>query len=347
MDWIYVDGGYGEGGGQIIRTALSLSALTGQPVEFYNVRANRGKPGLQPQHLTAVKAAAALCDARTQGDSVGSVGFRFQPQAPVRPGEYGFDIGTAGAATLVAQTLLIPLVHAERPSRLALTGGTHVPHSPPEEYLETIYSAILRRAGADVRIRYEEAGFYPKGGGRIEASIQPAAELNPIDWTERGKLRSLTAYVVTSSLPPHVAERGEKTILQWMKSVGRQARIVRRDLPSRGPGAAVTLVAECEGGWGGFSGIGERGKPMEQVAEEPCEAFMNWWKSGATCDERLADQLVLPMALSPGVSRWSSPRLTQHLRTVFWLARQFLPIEYAFAEEDGRTRVTMKGCALR
>lgn len=344
---VEIDGSTGEGGGQILRTSLSLSALTGRPVEFFNVRAKRTKPGLQPQHLTAVRIAAALCDARLVGDAVGSTHFTFTPQSPPKPDRYRFDIGTAGATPLVVQTALVPLSGLSGGSHLTVTGGTHVPHAPTADYLETVYLPVLRQAGIDAAFRYVNAGYYPKGGGLVEADILGGSVPQPLDLTERGKLKRLKAFVVTSSLPGHVAERGVAALEKYLKGVGRTAKVEVRDKSSPGVGASVLLVAECENGWAGFTGMGERGKPMERVAEEPCEAFMDWWKSGAACDEHLADQLALPLALADGESRWTTPTLTEHLRTVLWAAEQFLPIEYALEERpDGTGQVTLRGHPL-
>jgi RNA 3'-terminal phosphate cyclase (ATP) len=347
-DTILIDGSYGEGGGQILRTSLSLAAMTGQAVEVVNVRAGRTKPGLQPQHLTSVRAAAALCDAELQGDSVGSTRLLFRPQTPPRPDRYRFEIGTAGATTLVAQTVLLPLAHAAADAHVTVAGGTHVPHAPPAEYLEAVYLPALRRAGLDVRFAYPRAGFFPKGGGEVEIEIRAASPAHPLDFTERGKLRSLTAFVVTAELPEHVADRGAAAVEEALRRVGRKATIERRDRPSHSPGAAVVLAAECDGGFGGFTALGHRGKPMEQVAEEACAAFMAWWKSGAPCDEHLADQLVLPMALAAGESRWTTATVTQHLRTVLWVTQQFLPIEASLDEQpDGGGTVTLRGVGER
>jgi RNA 3'-terminal phosphate cyclase (ATP) len=339
---ITIDGSFGEGGGQIIRTSLSLSAITGQPVEVVNVRARRTKPGLQPQHLTAVRAAASLCAARMEGDAVGSTRFAFHPQAPVQPGAYRFDIGTAGATGLVVQTVLLPLALADGPSEVIVTGGTHVPHAPPADYVETTYLPALRLADIEAEFRYDRAGFYPRGGGEVRLTVSGSATPIPFDLSERGKSTDLTAYVVTSSLAEHVAERGTAAIQQFMKGVGRKVEIVPRDLPSPGTGAAVVLVTRCEGGLAGFSAIGERGKPMEKVATQPCEEFMAWWKNGAACDEHLADQLVLPAALARGESRWSTSQVTEHLRTVVWVVRQFLPVEATIEDQpNGLSRVSV------
>ncbi len=342
---IAIDGSYGEGGGQVIRTSLSLAAITGQAVEFRNVRARRSKPGLQPQHLAAVRAAASLCAAELEGDAVGSSRVRFRPQAPVAAGNYRFEIGTAGATNLVAQTVLLPLSTAGAPSTVRITGGTHVPHSPPAEYLEAVYLPALRRADLEAEISYERLGFYPRGGGYLLLHISPSPLLplspSALDLTDRGKLRDLTAYIVTAGLPDHVAERGAATVERYMKSIGRTVRIERRDRPSLSAGAAVILAAEGEGGLAGFTSLGERGKPMEKVAEQACDEFLAWWKTGAAMDEHLADQLVLPLALAPGESRWTTPTVTEHLRTVLWVTQHFLPIRFTLEEPPNAPAVVM------
>ncbi len=327
---IIIDGSYGEGGGQIIRTCLSLSAITGQEFEILNIRAGRAKPGLQPQHLASVNAAAMICAAETVGASAGSQRLVFSPKHPVTPGDYRFDIGTAGASTLVFQTVFLPLALAPDGSRPAITGGTHVPHSPPVEYVEDVYlQAVERMGGMSGHVSYLTAGFYPRGGGRLNAWIGGGAPQWPIAMSERGDLRTLKAYIVTARLPQHVLDRGAATVEKVMKGVGRKVEIEKREKDSPGPGAAVVLTAWCDGGFAGFTTIGIQGKPMEQVAEETCQQLMKWWKTEASCDERLADQLALPASLVQGESRWSTPRVTEHLRTVLWAVRQFLPIEYA------------------
>lgn len=341
-DLIQVDGSSGEGGGQIIRTSLSLSVITGRAIAISNIRARRTKPGLQPQHLTAVRAAAALCDAKLSGDSVGSAFLSFEPQAATKAGEYRFDIGTAGATPLVVQTVLMPLALATGASQVTVTGGTHVPHAPPAEYLEMVYLPALRRAGLDVSMSYSTAGFYPRGGGQIDIAIRPSAAPTPLDLSDRGKLESLRACIVTSNLPDHVAERGEATVDRAIKAVGRKVVIERRQMPSPGTGAAVVVAAQCQNGLAAFSSIGELRRPMEKVAEAPCREFMRWWKSDAACDEHLADQLVLPMAFATGPSRWTTPTVTEHLRTVLEVVQQFLPLQVAIEEgADGLGTVSL------
>lgn len=341
---VQIDGSFGEGGGQIIRTSLSLAAITGRVVEISNIRARRSKPGLQPQHVTAVRAAAKLCGAELSGDRVGSTHLWFGPRTPIQPGDYHFDIGTAGATGLVAQTVLVPLTRAAGTSKVTITGGTHVPHAPAADYIEAVYVPVLQRAGLDLAFSYPGAGFYPRGGGKVDLEVRAPALPAALDLTDRGKLKSLRAFIVTSNLPGHVAERGAAMVEKSMKAVGRSVAIEQREKPSPSTGAAVVIVAECENGFGAFTGLGERGRPMEKVAESPCEEFMRWWKSGAACDEHLADQLVLPMSLARGESRWTTAEITEHLRTVLWLTEQFLPITYRLdPQDDGCHQVVLQG----
>lgn len=348
---VAVDGAFGEGGGQIIRTSVSLAALTGRPVEIANVRARRSRPGLQAQHLTAVRAAAALCDAELHGADLGSQFLRFVP-GPLSPdNQFRFDVAearggaSAGATGLVAQTLLVPM--ATLPSgqaTAAILGGTHVPMAPPADYIEAVYLPLLQRMGLDASFRYDRAGFYPRGGGSIAIEIAGGRLQQAIDCTERGRLKNLRAFIVTSQLPDHVAARGEETVLKALKGYGVPIATEIRSLPSHGPGAAVVIVAECENGRGGWTGLGERGKPMERVAEEAVRDFQRWFASGAGVDMHLADQLALPCALIPQESRWTTPEITDHLRTVLFVAAQFLPIDYALeAQEDGSGLVRVHG----
>ena len=346
---IEIDGSYGEGGGQIVRTSVALAAITGKAVRVYNVRAGRTKPGLHPQHRMAVLAAAEICDAEVKGVEVGSVQFSFTPRIPPQGQAYEFDIGTAGATGLVFQTVFLPLTIHGAEARFSIRGGTHVPHAPPLDYVAGVYLSALRQAGISGRVSYGPAGFYPEGGGVVLGSAG-IGSLSAFALQERGKLRSLTAHIVTSRLPSHVAERGEKVVLDFMKGIGRKIAIERHDSGelARSTGAAVVLTAECEGGFAGFTSLGERGKPMEKVAEQACDEFMKWWKTGAAVDEHLADQLVLPMSLVPEESRWTTPAVTEHFRTVLWVVEHFLPVSHRIEHPESIPAViTFKGAAWK
>ncbi len=345
---VTIDGSYGEGGGQILRTSLTLSVLTGRPVEITKIRAGRSKPGLQPQHLASVRAAAAISAADLDGTEAGSTRLRFNPQASATPGSYHFEIGTAGAVTLVAQTILLPLALAPAPSHVTITGGTHVPHAPTMEYLAEVYGSLLAEHGLRAVFATPNAGFFPRGGGQLDLQIKPTAELTPLIRTERGAMRSLTAKIVTARLPPDVAARGEAEVRKRLRLPGGELRVETHASASPGPGAAVVLIADCEGSRAGFSAIGARGKPMEAVGAEACDAFETWRRSGAACEEHLADQLALPMALIPAVSRWTTSRVTEHLRTMLWVLPQFLPVEAALEEnKDGSGTVRLLGVSVR
>ncbi|HLK56852.1 MAG TPA: RNA 3'-terminal phosphate cyclase [Chthonomonadaceae bacterium] len=348
-----IDGAYGEGGGQIIRTSMSLAAITGRAIELKHIRARRSRPGLQAQHLTAVRAMAAFCHGILQGDTLDSQQLRFDPGTV----EYGpasdftFDVAearggaSAGATGLVAQTLFVPMFLLEYVTpRVTILGGTHVPMSPTADYLQHVYVPALCKMGLLGSFNSDRAGFFPRGGGAIRIIADSGVPTTPIDWTERGRMQSLRVTIVTSQLPEHVAARGEETVLKELKGYGVPVTVEKRDLPSHGAGAAVVITAACERGMSGFTSLGERGKPMERVALEAVRDFKKWFASGAPVDEHLADQLVLPCALMPYESRWTTPVITDHLRTVLWTAQQFLPIEYTLEERgDGSGLVTLRG----
>ena len=355
---IAIDGAFGEGGGQIIRTSVSLAAITGRAVEIVNIRARRSKPGLQAQHLTSVRAAGALCDATLYGAELGSQFLRFIPGAKAQADSFRFDVAearggaSAGATGLVAQTLLVPLaflpafVGGSSPIlRASILGGTHVPMSPTADYIEGVYLPLLRRLGLEVTMRSVKAGFFPRGGGEIALELRGGSLNTPIDLTQRGRLQTLRAIVTTSQLPDHVADRAEEVFRKELKGYGVPVQVEKRSLDSNGAGAAVLLIAEYQNGEGGWVSLGERGKSMERVAADAIRGFQNWQGGSAATDEHLADQLVLPCALIAGESRWTTPLVTDHLRTVLFVAQQFLPIEYALEEQaGGGGLVILRGC---
>jgi RNA 3'-terminal phosphate cyclase (ATP) len=347
---VWIDGAYGEGGGQIIRTSVSLAALTGRPIEIANIRARRSKPGLQAQHLTSVRAAARLCGAELTGDTLGSQWLRFAPGAVAQQKEFAFDVAearggaSAGATGLVAQTVLAPLAHLCRePVGVTVEGGTHVPMSPAADYIEAVYLPMLARLGVRAQLSLRKAGFFPKGGGEVRLEIEPIETLQGLECVERGRLKRLRVFIVTAELPEHVAERGRDALHKTLKGYGVPVEYELRALKSHGAGAAIVLTAECAVGMGGWTALGERGKPMERVAEEVLRGFQRWYAGVGATDEHLADQLALPCALIPAVSRWTTHEATEHLRTVLWLIQQFVPIEATLEPyADGSTLITMR-----
>ena len=338
---LIIDGSHGEGGGQTLRTSLTLAALTGRAVTLTRIRAGRDKPGLKAQHLAAVRAAAAVCAAATEGAELGSTQLSFTPHAPVASGVYHFDIGTAGAATLVMQTLLPLLALADGPSRVIVTGGTHVSFAPPAEHLTDVFLPIVTAHGLDAEITLGSFGFMPRGGGALTLTTPGSAHLRPFTLTERGPLQAITAHILTSGLPAEVGKRGAAAVEAALR--GLPLTVSVRDVPAPGTGATISLIAECEGSRAGFSALGQRGRPMEAVAGEACAALQDWLKTRAACEEHLADQLVLPAALAAGTSRWTTARVTDHLRTVLWVVPQFLEVETALTERgDGTGEIAVR-----
>jgi RNA 3'-terminal phosphate cyclase (ATP) len=342
---IVINGAYGEGGGQVLRTSLTLSALLGEPIRIENIRAKRRKPGLQAQHLTGVWAIAQVCDAELEGAELGSLALTLKPQSPPRSGEYAFDVaearkgGSAGATSLVFQTLLLPLAFAPGQSHLTLHGGTHVAWSPPFHYLKHVYLPTLARMGLEARVEVEKWGWYPIGGGQMTATIrgQEESHLSGLNLVERGELKRLWGISATSNLPAHIGQRQKKRAEGYLRKRGFAPQIEIVDAPSPGQGTVVFLVAEYEHTAAGFSSLGRRGKPAEKVAEEACREFIAYHQSGACLDKHLADQLILPLALASGPSAFTTCEITQHLLTNVWVVEQFLDVRFVVEGEAGQT----------
>lgn len=314
MDWIAIDGSQGEGGGQILRSALTLSLLTGRPVHLFNIRARRSKPGLRPQHLAAVRAARRISNARVEGDEIGSRELRFRPGA-VQPGRYHFDIGTAGSTSLVLQTVFLPLTRAGKRSQVTIIGGTHVPKSPCFHFLAWNWLTVLHTLGFDAIIEMDRAGFFPRGGGQIRATISPSKHIAPLVWLSRGRLLQVRGLSAAANLPEHVARRQRQRAVARLGARYPLNDIRKAALPAMGKGSVMLLLAECEHGRGCHFALGAPGKPAEVVADEAAEAMTEFLESDGCVDRFLADQLLLPLALAEGESRFRTERVTRHLLT--------------------------------
>lgn len=343
---IEIDGSQGEGGGQILRTALSLALVTGKSFRISRIRAGRAEPGLKPQHLAAVQAAARAGRARVEGDRQGSRELTFRPSGPPRPGDYTIDIGTAGAATLAAQTLIIPLALQQAPSHLRIIGGTHVTSSPSADFLLDVYLPALRRFGFQASGSYPMAGFYPSGGGLLDILITPGAAPQPVEMPDPGELHQIDAAAITANLPADVAERGVRRIRRALDSTRPAPNVFPVVALAPSPGAAVVLCCKGEAAVAGFSAVGRRGRPMERVADEAVDQYLSWRASGSSCDEHLADQLVLPAVLASGESCWSMPRASCHLETVISVASLFLDVTANLSEAGSRWEVRLTSAGL-
>ena len=324
-DRIVLDGSQGEGGGQILRTALTLSLLTGRPFRMVKIRANRDKPGLRPQHQKAVEAAAALGSAKVTGNAVGSRELMFTP-APWSPRDLVIDIGTAGSTSLVLQTLHLPLaLRSENPARLVLTGGTFNPKAPAFSFLDATWRAYLKAFGLPLTLNMSTAGFYPRGGGEIEALIDPATP-RAYTCTDRGPLRRLTGVAGVANLSDEIARRMRDRAIERLQDHGFAAEIDLVRWPSPGQGAALVLTVEHDGTIPAtFVGLGERGKPSEAVADDAVAELLAFEAvENAAVDPHSADQILLPLAFAPGRSEFTVSEVTEHLRTNAATIRAFL-----------------------
>ena len=324
-----IDGSYGEGGGQILRSTLTLAAVTGRTVRLTKIRANRSNPGLHPQHLTAVRAAAAVCNAELEGDALDSQDLTFAPQSPPKAGDYAFDVtevagrGSAGSVTLVLQTVLLPLALAEGKSTLTLRGGTAVPMSPPVPYIQKVYIPTLFELGVRARVDHRLWGFYPKGGGELFAEITGGVVLRGRVFGARGPLVRVEGLAFAANLPSHIPQRMTNRARSLLGDAEMETQIEPRHVPSPGTGTGLFLCTRYDPLPAGFLMLGRRGLPSEEVAEIACKGLFAHHKTGTVADMHLADQLVLPFALAEGPSRVTVSKVTRHLQTNVWVAHQF------------------------
>lgn len=329
MDLIHIDGSTGEGGGQILRTSLALSIVTGRPFVLNNIRARRAKPGLMRQHLTCVNAAAEISGAQAEGAELNSQRLAFTPGA-LRSGDYEFVIGSAGSSTLVLQTIWPALLFGEGVSRVVIKGGTHNPMAPPFHFLDLSYAPLMRRLGAPVQLRLKRHGFYPAGGGVIEAEISPAADtLSPFDLVERGERRASYAECLCAAIPRSIARRELEELrqqLHWDETQMRHGD-TRQD---EGPGNALMAILEYANVCEVFTRLGERGVSSEQVARSLAGEVRKYLAAESAVGPYLGDQWALPLALAVHrtgrAARYTCSPLTQHARTNFEVIEQFLPV---------------------
>lgn len=336
MNWIEIDGSHGEGGGQILRTALSLSMITGTPFSIERIRAGRRKPGLLRQHLTAVQAAAAVCGARVEGATPGSQHLRFEP-GPVRAGDYRHAIGSAGSCTLVLQTVLPALWFADGPSTLHITGGTHNPAAPPADFLVRSWQPLLQHMGVTLDIQLQRHGFYPAGGGEVSAATAPVANWQPLFLESRGEPQRMSAIGVVAGVPVSVAKRETRRAAGKLAQLHEELRVLPAD---EGPGNILMLVLEYPEVTEVFSACGERGVTAEAVADRAVRQARLFHDSGAAIGEHLADQLLLPMALA-GAGSFTTHILSPHLETNCKVIEMFLPVRFAFEEIGPRVLVSV------
>lgn len=325
---IKIDGSFGEGGGQILRSALGLSMYTGKAFTIENIRAGRKKPGLMRQHLTAVRAGREICGAKVEGDEIGSQTLTFRPGA-VKSGDYRFSIGTAGSCTLVLQAILPSLLTAKGGSRVTFEGGTHNPMAPPFHFLNEAFFRTLREMGVGIECSLGSYGFYPAGGGSFEVVITPAAELKQFELDERGELLEYEAKALVAKIPYKIAEEEIKIIrarLGWEAEAARALTV-----ESRGPGNIVMIKLVSERVTELFTGFGEKGLPLKVVANRAAGKVQRYLNSRAVVDEYLADQLLIPMALAGGGS-FTTHKPSMHTITNIEVIKQFMELDFECRE---------------
>ncbi|HMQ51083.1 MAG TPA: RNA 3'-terminal phosphate cyclase [Anaerolineae bacterium] len=331
---VVIDGSYGEGGGQILRTSLSLSIILKQPIRLKNIRTRRKTPGLAAQHLTAVRAAATICEATLTGDELGSTGLLFEPRAGAIPGIYHFDVtearpgGSAGAASLVLQTVLLPLAVAPGPSTVTVRGGTHVAWSPSFHYLAHVFLPMVAQLGFEAALDLEAWGWYPAGEGEIKAHLAGGALVretppNPA-WLRRGPLKAIEGLAVAANLPAHIPQRMVDRAQRRLAEAGQSAKLTAQRVRAVSAGAGLFLTAIYESSRAGFSALGRVGKVSEAVADEAVEALLDFHEQEVVLDRYLTDQLILPLVLTRYQGSVSTEILSEHTLTNIWVVRQFL-----------------------
>lgn len=340
--FIDIDGSVLEGGGQILRTSIALSAVTGRPIHIFNIRAKRSNPGLQAQHLTGVKAIAELCNAHVEGAYKGSMELKFIP-GKLRCGKFRFDIGTAGSISLVIQAILPVLIFAPCRCEVEITGGTDVHWSPPIDYVKNVMLPILSKLGIKAQVKVLRRGHYPRGGGHVVLTVEPIDYLRPIDEVEFGTIKEVRGISHCVKLPSHVAERQARSAKEFLRKHGIDVPIEieletyspNRD-PHLGPGSGIVLWAISDKGLiiGGDS-IGEKGKPAEKVGEEAARKLVEDLSTGMAFDRHMSDMLIPYIALAHGYSRIGVAKLTLHTITNMYIVEKILGVKFKYSGSEG------------
>jgi len=332
METVFIDGSTGEGGGQILRTSLALSCITGKSLHIENIRAARRNPGLAKQHLSCVRAVCQICSGQCRGDALKSSVLDFQP-GPVQSGDFRFDIGSAGSASLVIQTVLPALFLADKPSAVTVTGGTHNPLAPPFDFLSETFLPAIAAAGFRGNCKLIKHGFYPAGGGKITFDVQPWQKNTDriIDLCEPGKEPQIHARIYTAKLPSHIAQRQRKLLLQSGLNIRNIEHIEVAD--SDGPGNCA-MIRLCSGERTTvFTAFGMRGKRSEEVISEVVDLAEDFLASDAGIDRFLADQLLIYMAMAEAGS-YTTNELSSHLQTNMEVIKKFLPVNFSVEQQN-------------
>lgn len=329
---IKINGSYGEGGGQILRSALTLAAILGKQIHITNIRAGRKNPGLQPQHLTGVRAVAEICQGKLEGDELLSKEIKFVP-GDIKSGNYEFDVmkvkSSAGSTGMIFQQVAPVLSFAKEKSNLTLKGGTHVTWAPPIDYLAKVFLPTVFDMGFHAKIETINWGWYPMGQGEVKAQVHPIKDsLSPIQLDERGNLKRIWGVSAVCHLPMSIAERQKDQGYGRLKDKKFRSEIELLSVPGLGQGTFFFIVAEFENAIAGFSSLGKRGKPAEEVADDAVNEFLKYYKIKMAIEKHLGNQLILYMALAKGKSSFTVSEISNHILTNIWVVEQFLPVKF-------------------
>ncbi|RLI05871.1 RNA 3'-phosphate cyclase [Candidatus Bathyarchaeota archaeon] len=355
LEEVKIDGSILEGGGQILRVSTALSAVTSKPLKIFNVRVKRSPPGLRMQHITAIKAVAAVSDAWVEGLKVGSKEVSFIPKT-VKGGSFTFDVGTAGSTTLVLQALAPVTAYAPKQVFVEIRGGTNNQWAPPVEYVQHVLLPTVERMGFEGSVQLIRRGFYPKGGGILRAYFNPVKSLKPLDLTMKvKKVLNVWGLAYSCRLPDHITQRMVKSAETTLRKAGYEANIkieslqANHPLCSPNPGCGIIIFADLDEGLRiAADSLGELGKPAEKVGEEAAVGLIQQLESGAPVDFHLADQLIVWMSLAEGVSKFCTSKLTLHTLTSIEVCKQFLGSKFTVEGEMGKpATVICEGIGLK
>lgn len=339
---MYIDGSYGEGGGQILRTAVALSVLTKKHAEIKNIRANRPNPGIKPQHFIAIKSIKGLCNAETEGLEIGSPTLRFIPEDP-KGGEYKFDIGTAGSITLAFQACILGSLKTKEPINIQLTGGTDVKWSPSWDYFEHVFLPLIQKMGVPIKVKLIGRGYYPKGGGKAVVTMQPCKTIQPLQLDKKQEFSEVNGIIHSANLPDHIGIRMKRTVIKTLLKKNLRSSVKIEQTTSLSSGTGITLWTQSEDIILGHTVLGERSVSSEKIGENAAMNLLREIDSGATLDAYAFDQILPYMAIAKdqGPSSCIVRDVSSHAKTNMWLIKQFFDVRFESTKIDGTVKIVV------
>ena len=336
-----IDGSYGEGGGQIVRTAVALSILTGTPISITNIRANRPVPGLRPQHFTAVSCVQSMCQAKTEGLSIGSSTLTFTPGA-ITPGSYSFDVGTAGSITLVFQTCLLSALRITAPITIRLKGGTDVRWAPSWDYFTQVFLPLTHKIGIKTEVQLHSRGYYPAGGGEATMTIYPSEKLRPFQVVDPQTYSEMHGIINIANLPDHIGTRMKHAAMKTALKHHLQSFLQIETSSSASLGTGIVVWSASEETILGANVLGEKGVSAEQIGESVATQLIQEITSGATVDYHAIDQLLPYLVYAPKGSACLVRELSNHANTHMWLLKQFFPVTFEVSPQQTTKRIVVR-----